>query len=198
MWIPKRVLVTVMVAGIAAMSMALAVGALGAPGGHPGKPNHPGKPEHPSKPDHPSKHTPPSVPKRHGKPVIKESLAPSHLGDPSLHEVATGLVPWMLAQGEVRLKSDGMLDLRLEGLVISSGPEAGTPGPVTTISVSLYCGAEAETAAETTPAVALSRTGDARIHDASFGVPSTCLAPVILVHPNGDLTHYIALDGWRP
>ena len=45
--------------------------------------------------------------------------------------------------------------------------------------------------------VTISRTGDARIHDTSFKVPASCLAPVILVHPNGDLTHYIAVDGWR-
>ena len=69
---------------------------------------------------------------------------------------------------------------------------------VSTISASLYCGADADTAAaDTTQQVPLSRKGDARIHDTSFNVPSTCLAPVILVHPNGDITHYIAVDGWR-
>jgi hypothetical protein len=29
-------------------------------------------------------------------------------------------------------------------------------------------------------------------------VPDTCLAPVIIVHPNGDAAHYIAVDGSRP
>ena len=47
-------------------------------------------------------------------------------------------------------------------------------------------------------AIELSPKGDARIRDASFSVPSTCLAPVILVEPNGSTTIYIALDGWRP
>jgi hypothetical protein len=45
--------------------------------------------------------------------------------------------------------------------------------------------------------VPISRRGNARIKDRSFNVPDTCLAPVILVHPNGDTTHYIALDGRR-
>jgi hypothetical protein len=52
-------------------------------------------------------------------------------------------------------------------------------------------------AADTTQQVPISPTGDARIHDTSFSRPSTCLAPVVLVHPNGLATIYIALDGWR-
>jgi hypothetical protein len=57
-------------------------------------------------------------------------------------------------------------------------------------------------AAATTPSVPLSANGDARIHDKSFSVPPTCLAPVILVQPHGTmipptLNLYIAVDGWR-
>jgi hypothetical protein len=69
---------------------------------------------------------------------------------------------------------------------------------VKTIDASLYCGADANaTAANTTQQVPLSSKGDARIHDSSFTVPATCLAPEILVHPNGIATTYITLDGWR-
>ena len=52
-------------------------------------------------------------------------------------------------------------------------------------------------AAATTQQVPLSTSGNARIHDPSFTLPSTCLAPVILVHPNGKDTAYIAVDGWQ-
>ncbi|HEY3946373.1 MAG TPA: hypothetical protein VGL78_14180, partial [Solirubrobacteraceae bacterium] len=79
-------------------------------------------------------------------------------------------------------------------------PSMGTPGPVTKINASLYCGANSNhRAADTTQQVPLSREGDARIDDTSFRVPATCLAPVILVHPNvtGGMKLYIALDGWR-
>jgi len=70
---------------------------------------------------------------------------------------------------------------------------------VTTISASLYCGADANTtAADTSKSVPISRKGNATIHDRSFTVPGTCLAPVVLVHPNGAATTYIALDGQRP
>jgi hypothetical protein len=193
MWISKRTLLTVIVAGVAALSMALAVVAFGSDGKNdPGKPNNPSKPNHPGKPDHPGKG------KHHGRPVIKESLAPSQPSDPTFHGVSPGTTPWVVQRGEVRLKGDGKLNLRVKGLVIPNPPGDGTPGPVNTISASLYCGADTETtAADTTQQVTISRRGDARIHDTSFNVPASCLAPVILVHPNGDLTHYIAVDGWR-
>jgi len=176
MRISKRALVTVFAAAIGALSMAFAAGAFGAPGKtHPSHPNHHGH--------------------RTGAPLIHESLAPSQLTDPMFHGVSPGGAPWVLKLGDVRLKRDGKLDLRVKGLVI---PALGTPGPVTTITASLYCGADASTtAADTTQQVPISRKGDARIHDASFSVPSTCLAPVILVHPNGLTSLYIALDGWR-
>jgi hypothetical protein len=102
-----------------------------------------------------------------------------------------------LKEGQVRL-SAGELNLRVRGLVIPVAPGNGTPGPVNTISASLYCGADTDTmAAATTDQVPISRDGDARIEDHSFNVPSTCLSPVILVHPNGNMAAYIALDGWR-
>jgi hypothetical protein len=69
---------------------------------------------------------------------------------------------------------------------------------VNTIDASLYCGADKNTAAaETSKQVPLSRKGNARIRDRSFHVPATCLAPVILVHPNGIMGAYIAVDGQR-
>jgi hypothetical protein len=193
-WISKRNVVTIMVAAVAALSMALAVGAFGASGkDHLGKPDHPGKPSGPAKPSHPGN------PGHHGRPLIKESLAPSQLGDPTFHGVSPGAAPWALKRGDVRLKGDGKLSLRVEGLVIPSPPGDGTPGPVKTISASLYCGSDTSTEpAASTQQVAISPAGDARIHDTTLTLPTTCLAPVILVHPNGDLTHYIALDGWRP
>jgi hypothetical protein len=169
MWIPRRALVTVLVAGIAGLSLMVAVGALGASKG-----------------------------KRHGAPLIKESLAPSQTSDPTFHGVEPGAAPWELRRGEVRVKRGGKLNLRVKGLVIPNPPGDGTPGPVNTISASLYCGANSNTvAAETSQEVPISRQGNARIRDRSFTVPSTCLAPVILVHPNGNPALYIAVDGWR-
>lgn len=184
MWISKRSLVIGLLTGMAALAMVLAVGAFGA--ADRGKP---AKHDDPSQPNHG---------KRHGAPLIKESLAPSQPTDPTFHGVSPGAAPWVLKRGEVRLKSGGKLSLRVKGLVIPIAPGNGTPGPVNTISASLYCGADSNTGAvDTTDQVSISRKGNARIHDRTFAVPATCLAPVILVHPNGDATHYIAVEGWR-
>lgn len=136
--------------------------------------------------------------KHRGNAVLDVSLAPSQTTDPTFHGVAPGGAPWVLGRGSAELKAKGRLELRVRGLVIPVAPGNGTPGPVTTVSASLFCGADADTApADTTAAVPIDRGGNARIRDRSFTVPPTCLAPLILVHPNGDLTHYIAVSGWR-
>jgi hypothetical protein len=136
--------------------------------------------------------------KHRGNAMLDASLAPSQTTDPAFHGVAPGGLPWVLDRGSVELKSKGRLELRVRGLVIPVAPFNGTAGPVTTISASLYCGADTDTApADTSDTVPLTQSGDARIKDRTFNVPSTCLAPVVLVHPNGDLTHYIAVSGWR-
>jgi hypothetical protein len=131
-----------------------------------------------------------------GAPLLKATLAPSLLSDPDVHGVARGGAPWVLQRGDVRLKSDGTFDLRVQGLVI---PTMGNPGPVNTIDASLYCAPDTgpgSDAVATTQSVPISRSGDARIQD-TIRVPPTCLAPVILVHPNGNPTAYIAVTGWR-
>ena len=130
--------------------------------------------------------------------LLDQTLAPSMPGDPAFHGVNPGGVPWVLDRGEVKLSSDDDLDLRVEGLVIPKPAGDGTAGGVMTITASLYCGADADTeAAETSRQVRLTPDGDARIRDRTFDVPDTCLAPVILVHPNGNAAAYIAVDGWR-
>ena len=183
MGISKRTLATVFAAGVAAL--ALAVGAIGAAAsnGHDDK----------GKSQHAKKHA-----KRHAD-LINASLAGSQVGDPVFHGVSPGGAPWVLKRGQVEVQKRGRLDLTVKGLVIPGAPGNGTPGPVTTISASLYCGADANTtAADTSKSVPISRKGNATIHDRSFTVPATCLAPVVLVHPNGAATTYIALDGQRP
>src|SRR5262249_24426133 len=174
MRISKRVPISVFVAGVAALSAALAVGALSALGsdGNQGK-GHDGQ-------------------------LIRESLAPSVPDDPAFHGVIPGNAPWVLKHSSVRLSPRGRLELRVSGLVIPVAPFNGTPGPVTTISASLYCGSDSDmTAMATAGPVPISRAGDARIKDDSFAVPATCEAPVILVQPNGLTNLYIAVDGWK-
>lgn len=196
MSISRRTLIAVFAAVIAAASTVLAAGASGAASTkHHGDHNN-GTKHHGHGPDG---NTPGSG-RHQGAPVIKASLVPSQPAptDPPLHGVNPGGAPWTLKVGDVRLKRDGHLDLRVKGLVI---PSIGTPGPVSAIVAALYCGADSSTTpAATTPSVPLSSKGDASIHDTSFSVPSTCLAPVILVQPSASgapLPIYIAADGWQ-
>jgi hypothetical protein len=132
---------------------------------------------------------------RGGATVFAATLAPSvPLTDPMLHGANPGGAPWVLRRGEARLRRDGRLAVRVRGLVIPDPPGDRTPGPVTTVSASLYCGNDT-TAVGTTPSVPISRRGDARMAG-KFSLPAKCLAPVVLVHPNGLGGAYIAASGF--
>lgn len=129
-----------------------------------------------------------------GGKLFSSSLAPSQTTDPAFHAVTPGGFPWSLDKGAVKISRKGKFDLRVKGLVITA---TGTARPVTTITASLYCGADATPAALTTGQVPISVGGDARIHE-RVTLPATCLAPIVLVHPNGGATAYISVTGWRP
>ncbi len=129
-----------------------------------------------------------------GKALFRSTLAPSVPTDPAFHGVVAGGVPWELRGSSARLKTDGELDVRVDGLVI---PALGTPGPVKTISASLLCGPDSQAGvAATTGQVPLSAGGDARI-EARITLPAICLAPIVVVHPNGNTGAYIAISGWK-
>lgn len=125
---------------------------------------------------------------------LKSTLAPSVPTDPLFHGVAPGGLPWVLSRGSVTLNNEGRLDLTVKGLVI---PTLGNPGPVTSISASLFCGADPNTApAAVTGTEPLSTAGDGRISE-RVALPADCLAPIVLVNPNGIQSLYIALTGWK-
>jgi hypothetical protein len=128
-----------------------------------------------------------------GRTLFNSTLAPSVLTDPTIHGVARGGVPWQLDRGSTRLRHSGRLQLSVRGLVI---PGNGTPGPVTSITASLYCGADSTGAVATTGSVPLSMQGDAKI-DERITLPAKCLAPIVLVHPNGNAAAYIAATGFE-
>jgi hypothetical protein len=124
---------------------------------------------------------------------LRSTLAPSvpAPADPPIHGVNPGGVPWQLTRGKVDLRSDGRLVVDIRGLVI---PGVGTTGPVASVTASLFCGADTSAAAQT-GSVPLSPEGDARI-DERITLPAGCLAPVVLVNPNGNPAAYIAVTGW--
>jgi hypothetical protein len=63
------------------------------------------------------------------------------------------------------------------------------------VSASLFCG-DSTTPSATTQQVPLSNEGNAEI-ETRLSLPATCLGPVVLVHPNGNVHAYIAATGWR-
>ncbi len=132
--------------------------------------------------------------RQRGATLLATTLAPSVPGDPTLNGVVPGNAPWVLRRGSARLRRDGRLHVDVRGLVIPSPPGDGTPGPVMTVSASLYCGNDT-VAVGTTPAAMISRSGDARM-DGRFTLPAKCLAPAVLVHPNGNAAAYIAASGF--
>jgi hypothetical protein len=121
------------------------------------------------------------------------SLAPSVPTDPPLLGAAAGGVPWVLESGDAKLHDDGRLTVRIRGLLIPSGPFAGTTGPVKTVTASLYCG-DSSTPVGTSDPVALASDGDARI-STTVALPAKCQIPALLIHPNGSLGAYIATSG---
>jgi len=119
---------------------------------------------------------------RHGGDVLRSDLCGSQLAPtgPVLFGVNPGGAPWVIARGEARVRRDGRVKVRVEGLVVPTAPQNGT-NPVSNIAASVYCGG---TLVDTTAAVPFSTAGDARI-DAMLTkpVPSPCLVPAVLLNP---------------
>jgi hypothetical protein len=130
----------------------------------------------------------------HGGEALRAAIVGSQPADHALHGVGPGNVPWVIDRGSVRLRSNGRLKLRVEGLVIPPPSGTNTAGGVTTITASLYCGDDTTAAAKTAP-VPLSQSGDARI-DQKLTLAGACLAPVVLVNPNGNAARFIAANGF--
>jgi hypothetical protein len=121
-------------------------------------------------------------------------LVGSVLADPAIHGVTRGGVPWDLKRGEARLNRNGEFRLKVRRLVVAGTNSAR---PVLTISASLFCAPDSNPdPAFTTGEVPISERGDARIRQ-RVTVPARCLAPVVLVHPNGGVARYIAASGWQ-
>ena len=123
--------------------------------------------------------------------AFRAQLLANLASDPAIHGVAAAPADWRLRSGSVRLqRKSGDLQLRLEvkRLVLAS---TGTTGTVTTITASLFCGG---TRADETRSARLSSRGNARIRD-EVTAPARCLAPEVVVHPNGTDSLFIAASG---
>jgi hypothetical protein len=133
---------------------------------------------------------------RHGDTVLKSDVFGSQPTGPVLFGVTPGGAPWVVSKGEAKVRRNGDVKVRVEGLVIPTPPQNGT-NPVPNIAATVHCGG---TAVGTTQAVPFSPAGDARIDDTlATPLPSPCLAPAVLLNPaSGSVittSAYIAATG---
>jgi len=119
--------------------------------------------------------------------ILRAPLQGSQLSDPPLFGLTRGGAPWVISEGTARLRANGDLRVEVEGLII---PTTGV-NPVPRLSATVACNG---IALPPTATVSFSTTGDAVI-EAHLTLPSRCLAPAVLLNPNGNPAVYIAATG---
>ena len=112
-------------------------------------------------------------------------------GGATIFGVVPGGANWVVDEGVVKVRRDGRINLSVEGLVIPTPPQNGT-NPIESLTASVYCNG---VVADTTGLFPLSvPEGDGHVR-ADLTLPDTCVAPVVLLHPRGNLGVYIAASG---
>ena len=101
-----------------------------------------------------------------------------------------GGLPWMLTSASGKLKSDGSLNLDVEGLVLAAGANAGS-NPIPNFRVIVSCltsvGGMDNVTSDLFPATtgpAVDGGGDASIKT-TLSLPQPCLAPIVFVTSPG-------------
>src|SRR4051812_10371990 len=127
-----------------------------------------------------------------GQTILRAEIAGSLRSDPVLFPgtttpVAPGGADWVIGRGEARLRHDGRLDVRVDGLVLTS---TGA-NPVAQVTASVACNGMV---VATSGAVDFSTTGDATIRT-TVSLPARCIAPVVLLNPQGRPGVYIGVTG---
>jgi hypothetical protein len=97
-----------------------------------------------------------------------------------------GGLPWMLTSASGSLSSSGRLELRVRGLVLAAGANAGT-NPISSFKAIVSClttgGAVSNVSTDAFPATtgaALTGGGNANV-EARLSLPSPCIAPIVFV-----------------
>jgi len=119
--------------------------------------------------------------------LLRASVAGSLPTDPALFGVKPGGAPWTIDRGTVTLRADGRLDVKIDNLII---PTTGV-NPLPALAASVVCNGAV---VATTATVPFSASGDARIR-ATVALPDRCLAPAVLLNPNGNAGVYIGVTG---
>jgi hypothetical protein len=110
--------------------------------------------------------------------VIKADLVPSLPTSPSINGIAPGAAPWVLDRGEVRVRDDGRMDVRLKGFQIPR-PDGTEDNPIASINVLVYCAGIP--VADSGPQALSVPSGDARFRVEGLKLPKRCASPSVLV-----------------
>ena len=119
--------------------------------------------------------------------LLKAPLQGSILSDPPLFGASRGGAPWQISTGEAKIGLDGTVKVEFTGLLI---PNVGV-GAVHTVTATVACNG---LRVATTAPVPLSAEGNAEIKE-QVNLPDRCLAPAVLINPNGNANVYIAATG---
>ena len=123
----------------------------------------------------------------HHNQLLEAPIQGSLVTDPPLFGVRPGGAPWVISRGEAELDKSGRLEVDVRGLII---PTTGV-NPVPLLAASVACNGAI---VATTATVPFSTAGNAKIR-ATVTLPARCLAPAVLLNPNGNVATYIGVTG---
>ena len=96
--------------------------------------------------------------------------------------VSPGGVPWRIGSLRAEWNDNGHVNIKGTGLLLAGGNSIGTPGPITSVAASFFCGRGSTTPLLTIGAIPLDAAGDFNLHEDGFQSPAEpCLAPVLLI-----------------
>jgi hypothetical protein len=124
-----------------------------------------------------------------GHDLIRADLTPSMPTDDPIDGVGPGGLPWIIDRGEVRVRTDGRMDVRIDGLQVPRD-DGSADNPVGMVDAVLYCAGAP--VADSGPQPLSIPEGDARFR-VLLDVPPTCAAASVLISPSAAVgTAYIA------
>ena len=126
--------------------------------------------------------------------VLKSTIIGSTPGQ-TIGGVTAARAPWQVTKGRIILRNDGSFTIQLTGLVLVNGTN-----PVAQVAASLVCGGSGGAVAVTSQTFALSVPEGNADFSGQLTLPTSCLAPVVIVRvvgPNGP-TIFIAATGFDP
>jgi hypothetical protein len=126
-----------------------------------------------------------------GHNLVRADFTPSLPTDPAINGVKPGGAPWIIDKGTVRVRDDGRIKVRIEGLQVLR-PTGLADNPVPNITASLYCDGATTAAAVSTLQPMTVPDGDARFSETLMNAPENCGAATVLINPNGAAGTFIA------